>query len=824
MKIKELVDGDDFELVLRPVKTSKKSKKEKSLYIPIHLFGNIKIIDKSDGRRIIAGYGNIAVVDSENQIIPTESLKGGLETLLKDPAYANLMIVHRNIQIGKIIEEYGELTTHVDEKGLFIVAELRSDIKTANNIWEQILDGKLNGFSIGCEVIDDHKECDLSGDNCVEVLDNINIFEVSVCIPPTQKIQCNPSEIEIKDINIGDLVLTHKGNYKSVIKKYVRKYDGKLITVKPRFTPDEFISTSNHPILVAEAGYCEKYKSWNESHRICSPNCDRDDCDIKPEIFNRKWIPAGKLSKENHLLAFPINKKILSDKEILNNWNDDWVSIRNHKNGGLKKNQLLDKNFWRLVGYWLAEGSINKYKNQNHIYFYPGKHEIDNISDIKKLISKTTNRKYYSRDTLSNAHSIDYCDKASYNFFNQFKSKPYKYGQKRIPRWVEDLPLEFQREMVIGYMLGDKFTSVSKQMLKSIQRILLRFGVLVSMSKSNKRGRSDILGRIINMQDSWRLNIEKISLRNLLGLDLIHSHKENHLEKWDDNYVYIPIGDISSSEYNGNVMNLEIDGDNSYGNSLIMTHNCSTPINEMSGFVVVSKSKYEKGDFMNKSDVCEECDIKEDTMVKKKVKTEETKEKQETKEESKDEKKTEEETTEEKTEVETLSNEERITNIERSISNMEAILSKLIPEEKSDDKKDDEEEKSDEDEDKEEKSETTEKKIETDAELVDPWKKSYDELKSVFENYLKDVSKSIEDLTSTLKSKEEKSEVDELKQSIKARDDTIAALEKKVDVLTKVDDEIEVEQKTVQDDKGDANLIDESPFVVERGTVTLRDF
>lgn len=152
----------------------------------LNLIGKLEVVSKSKNRRIIAGYGNIAVVDSQNQLIPLETLKAGLNTLLSDMTYANLMLSHNNVQVGKILRNYGKLTTHVDDKGLYIVAELRDDIETANEIWEKILKGEINGFSIGCEVLSEPREvCDANG--CVTYLDKINILEVSICSRPVNE-------------------------------------------------------------------------------------------------------------------------------------------------------------------------------------------------------------------------------------------------------------------------------------------------------------------------------------------------------------------------------------------------------------------------------------------------------------------------------------------------------------------------------------------------------------------------------------------------------------------------------------------------------------
>ena len=151
---------------------------------PMHLFGSFKILEKAS-KRIIAGYASIAEIDKSGDIIPVSVLKEGIKTLLSDPAYANIMLTHNNIQIGKIIPEYNGIKTHVDDKGLFIVAEIRDDLEIANKVWEKILAGEYNGFSIAGEIIKSHQECDEK--QCWNVIDKINIFEVSVCRNPVNE-------------------------------------------------------------------------------------------------------------------------------------------------------------------------------------------------------------------------------------------------------------------------------------------------------------------------------------------------------------------------------------------------------------------------------------------------------------------------------------------------------------------------------------------------------------------------------------------------------------------------------------------------------------
>jgi HK97 family phage prohead protease len=173
-----------FELTLKPISNKEVIKMADDKF-PVHMKGNFDIIKKSDDRRVIAGYASVVEVDRDNHLIPKETLEQGIQTLLSDSDYANLMLVHGNVQIGKILDEYNGAKTHVNDKGLYIVAELRRDLSTAQEVWKLIQDDVLNAFSISGEVLLSHDECD--DKSCVRIIDRLNIYEVSVCECPVNK-------------------------------------------------------------------------------------------------------------------------------------------------------------------------------------------------------------------------------------------------------------------------------------------------------------------------------------------------------------------------------------------------------------------------------------------------------------------------------------------------------------------------------------------------------------------------------------------------------------------------------------------------------------
>jgi len=833
--------------------------------IPIHLRGSFEVISKSEKRRrIIAGFASVIELDKQDHLITKDALESGVETLLKNSEYANLMLIHRNIQIGKVIDKYNKLTTHVNDEGLFIVAEIRSDLDAANEVWESILSGDYNGFSIAAEVLKSHGEC--NDDKCWKVIEKMNIFEISVYVPPSQIIQCNPGDKQIKDVKVGDLVFTHNGEYKPILRKFENHYDGDLVVIKPCFTSDKFKLTPNHRILVAKYNKCKQYESWRKSNKVCSPDCGKN-CELKPKKLDYEWIPASLLDKNKHLLVYPVDNKILSDEEILSQWNDDWISIRNYRNGGLKKYHLLDKDFWRFVGYWLAEGNTSKYKNHRSTILHPGKHENRNIDDIKNIITNLTNRKCYCRITATNTHDIDFGDKATYHFLQQFKKQPYTFGQKKLPTWVHHLPLELQRELIIGYFRGDSFTSVSKDLLKSIQQILLRFGILISLSKTSNSGTCIIEVRKCKTQDGFSLCVEKSNLRKLLGEDLIHSKKENHLEKWQDNDVLIPISKVSKERYDGVVMNIEVEDANSYSGSLISVHNCNKPVNSKSGFIVISK-----GEKLPDNVIENVYKHVGNNMTKKKTSPSEIEKEEVPKEEIQKEEIIKDEPEapkqEETTEKSEFNIEAAIEEIKRQVAALTGTIAEM-------NKAEEEDEDMEDDEDKEEEKET--KKSDDDCKDCDPEIKSDDELSekiddlvslsdynsflmSYFENekdgsiesamevwnkrdektsdeILEDIKKSVESVISRL-DKEDK--IIELNSAIKIRDDKISELETKLNVIEKADDEAELpkveqkeektkeepiekaekeEPKTLVNEESKEILFD-SPIIIKNGTVS----
>jgi hypothetical protein len=104
----------------------------------------------------------------------------------------------------------------------------------------------------GCEYNDIQPDKDHVGIHVVALGD----FETYGCFfagAPVQTLTgCKP----IEQIQVGDMVLTHKNRYRRVLKTYEQLYDGNAVAIEVSGLPEAVMATGNHPFHVVRAGQC----------------------------------------------------------------------------------------------------------------------------------------------------------------------------------------------------------------------------------------------------------------------------------------------------------------------------------------------------------------------------------------------------------------------------------------------------------------------------------------------------------------------------------------------------------------------------------------
>jgi len=378
------------------------------------------------------------------------------------------------------------------------------------------------------------------------------------CLLPNEKIITNNGEKEISNIKINDYVLTHSGVFKKVLNIFKRKYKGNFIKIYPNYRLP-LIITEEHPIAI-----------------------------LKKKNILPIWHKANLIEKDD-MLIFPIIKDEICEKEIMSKFKKflntlEISKFANKKIYDLDKNIILQKDFWRLIGYWLAEGSLSKHSNGNgfNVRWTFNKKEKEFIGDINKIVKMLLKRNTYIENNIStNSVTINITSKILYLFLEEYFGKGAI--NKKIPMWCESLPLKYQKELLKGYFRGDggyvnnlfKVTSISINLLNSIQRILLRFKTISSLNLKRKDNKAVIRDRMINQNISYNLIFDAEKAVKILDDKKIFNIKRyNKKAILTENNLYIPIRKTEIIYKENEVYNIEVADDNSYCCNLISLHNC----------------------------------------------------------------------------------------------------------------------------------------------------------------------------------------------------------------------------------------------------------
>jgi HK97 family phage prohead protease len=144
---------------------------------------------KDGKRRIIHGYASVEVIDKQNELVTIPALQKAWDRMkAAGEKYANINLEHSNITIGKILlketvedSEGKKYWSHVDDKGLYVVAELRDDIEIADKVWEMANKGELNAFSIGGRALGGKTLVAQARSGAFWKIDDLELYEITVC-------------------------------------------------------------------------------------------------------------------------------------------------------------------------------------------------------------------------------------------------------------------------------------------------------------------------------------------------------------------------------------------------------------------------------------------------------------------------------------------------------------------------------------------------------------------------------------------------------------------------------------------------------------------
>lgn len=366
---------------------------------------------------------------------------------------------------------------------------------------------------------------------------------------PETLIQVERGAVEIKDIQVGDMVKTHIGEYRKVTKKLVGRF-------KQR-NELRWITTIGHSLIK------------------CTPN--------QPFFIRREkdeFIEAKNL-REGDLLLFPFKER----KDYLNfDLRFNIVGNGYHNLVGGKRNAKylgnveVNRRLARFMGLFLAEGHCDR----DGIALTFGNDELEYQSFVSEIYQSIFGRKA----TICRNWSTQL--RLSIKNLSPIFKKWFGVNArvKKVPDFVFSWNIINKLEFLWGYLEGDgswrkagdiAFGSASRELMEGVIKLGQNCGLKFSIVYTIKPTTNYYNGKAIINSGSFSTTICKRSVCKLL--DLLYARpRKGYLEILVRG---VESHNVSASLKDESIYNLEVESDNSYiANSVAVLAQTLSPISK----------------------------------------------------------------------------------------------------------------------------------------------------------------------------------------------------------------------------------------------------
>ena len=389
-----------------------------------------------------------------------------------------------------------------------------------------------------------------------------------ICVIPETIVYTNKGATFIKDVCVGDDILTHDGSYQKINGFSKHPLNNDLIKLQPYYGLP-LIATKNHAVEI-----CDKNKKiWKRCDNI---------------TLNDQLVRSFCVKKRR----FSINLKKYINTKVSKYCNVDYIKddiIRSkNANGKWHYNKINSTSeFGYICGIYLSEGSLG-----NHGICFASHIDEKRIHEkLKKCIKNTfnisTSKPHKQKEGKGCQINVD--SQIIKSLFEDIFEKRTSIN-KRIPLKLMQAPLKFQKELIKGIFDGDGcedknriiFTTTSRLMANQIQQLLLRFRIVSSISLSKRKGKiiyfkdrkskcnSDLCN--IMVTDARSFN----KLAKILGTRWVKKQSKYHKMKYyfEDNKLITDVYKIEDYNRDTDVVNISVENNNSYVSESLNSHNC----------------------------------------------------------------------------------------------------------------------------------------------------------------------------------------------------------------------------------------------------------
>jgi len=400
--------------------------------------------------------------------------------------------------------------------------------------------------------------------------------QLAACFTADMRVVTRDGLKRIVDVQVGDLVLTHKGRYRPVIETMQRRYTGPLYHIRVKGIGVTLEVTPEHPILTPNG--------WVEAQHLQEGD----------------WVAVGMPQGIQTTSVFDLaSLEYAPDLEVEVTESE----IRARKPAQYQRSGRLSR--WiprfvrltpelaRLCGYYVAEGTIDP--DERYVRFTLGTDEQEIQKDIIELIDSLFG---IEPTVIPSSHGrwvqVDVYNRVLATWFRTHFGKGST--QKSLPQWLLYAPPEVQRAFLVGLFRGDglfveyayavphrsrthvnrslRLTLANPSLIQQVWQILLRLGYDANIRPVDTRYVTP------NASDTAQVSLPPLSSR-----DLVQEAFHINLPAPDSRYVrkhvlrqngevFFKIARIEVVPYQGIVYNLEVEEDHTYVTEGVVVHNC----------------------------------------------------------------------------------------------------------------------------------------------------------------------------------------------------------------------------------------------------------
>ena len=370
----------------------------------------------------------------------------------------------------------------------------------------------------------------------------------------------------IKDIKIGDKVLSHDGTYNKVLNT-INSISKNVFNIKGGINNINKYTTENHPFL-------NEYNEWETIDSILKTS---NMVELFPKNISNFKIPSKIIDLKEHIFSnnpkyFPIKH---DDKNL-------WLT----KTNIINRNIEFDYDLGFLIGCFMSEGSLANNKVE---FSFNGKTERNGFPlKIEEILSKKFNINnfcYYTSKRWEGSSKLYIKDQIFHNFIKLCIQGGTLCHQKYLSEFFyENSNIETLKGIMDGVLVGDGMLKNEYNISLLLTSEKLIYDILYI---SNLLGIHNVTikqGKAINPKNpnKWRPNYTltwlgtKVDSSSKIFSERIDNLEMNISSKSKFKYNTKPFGTLKLEKHEGDmeVFNLEIENTHTYVTEYGIVHNC----------------------------------------------------------------------------------------------------------------------------------------------------------------------------------------------------------------------------------------------------------